>query len=140
MSIEEENVKVVFDTNVIIAFAMWQGSAYKIAHRIHKHVEIFTSKDILEETREVLHRDFKLSENDIEDKISSYLALCKLIDNPKITVSVVANDPDDNKIIDCAIEARADYIVSYDHHLLDLKVFENIKILKPEDLLKELNL
>ncbi|MDP2753102.1 MAG: putative toxin-antitoxin system toxin component, PIN family [Nitrospirota bacterium] len=51
-------------------------------------------------------------------------------------IFVVQDDPDDNKFIGCAIECRADYIVSGDTHLLNLKEFEGIKILRVSEFLK----
>jgi hypothetical protein len=38
-----------------------------------------------------------------------------------IEVDVVSTDPDDNKIVACAIKSHADFIISGDHHLTDLK-------------------
>ena len=40
---------------------------------------------------------------------------------PQVTAHAVAADPDDNRILECAIAGKADIIVSNDHHLLDLK-------------------
>ena len=50
-------------------------------------------------------------------------------------MDVVKEDPDDNKIIECAIESEAEYILSYDNHLLRLKEYLGIKIIKPEEAL-----
>ncbi len=54
-------------------------------------------------------------------------------------VKAVEADPDDNMIIECAIAGNTDYIITKDHHLLDLKEFEGIKILTPEEFLKRTN-
>ena len=56
---------------------------------------------------------------------------------PKQKVDVVKDDSDDNKVIECAIESSSDYIITYDRHLLKLKEHKRIKIVKPEELLKE---
>ena len=45
-------------------------------------------------------------------------------------------DVNDNKIIECALESKAKYIISYDKHLLKLKEYEGIKIVRPEDFIK----
>ncbi len=47
---------------------------------------------------------------------------------PRIALKIVAVDPDDDKILECAVYGKADIIVSNDHHLLDLKVYANIPI------------
>jgi uncharacterized protein len=41
---------------------------------------------------------------------------------PRIVLEIVAEDPDDNRVLECAVAGRADYIVSGDKHLLKLKV------------------
>jgi putative PIN family toxin of toxin-antitoxin system len=53
-----------------------------------------------------------------------------------IEVDAVEADPDDNKILACAIEAHADFIISGDHHLTDLKEYKNIRIINPDTFLK----
>ena len=50
-------------------------------------------------------------------------------------VNVISDDPSDNKYLACAHEGEADYIVSGDHHLLDLKSYKGIKILKAKPFL-----
>lgn len=49
---------------------------------------------------------------------------------------IVEDDPDDNKIIECAVEGDVDYVISYNKHLLKLKEFKGIKIVKPEEFLR----
>ena len=46
------------------------------------------------------------------------------------------DDPDDNRVLECAIESSSDYIVTYDKHLLKLKEYKGIKIMKHEEILK----
>ena len=55
----------------------------------------------------------------------------------RISVEVIRSDPDDNRILECAKEAQAHFIVSGDPHLLDLGRFEDTRILSPADYLKE---
>ncbi|MBF0501956.1 MAG: PIN domain-containing protein [Candidatus Riflebacteria bacterium] len=54
-------------------------------------------------------------------------------------VSIVKNDPDDDKFIECAIALNADYIVSGNHDLLEIENYMGIKILKPKDFLRIYN-
>ncbi len=51
-------------------------------------------------------------------------------------INITKEDPDDNKIIECAVTAKANYIITYDKHLLKIKKFRNILIIKPEEVLK----
>lgn len=52
-----------------------------------------------------------------------------------VELDVVKDDPDDNKVLACALAAHADYIVSGDGHLLKLGVFKNIPIVTAKDFL-----
>lgn len=47
---------------------------------------------------------------------------------PDIVIDAVKNDPDDNRVLECAVAGHADYIVSGDRHLLNLKVHAGIPI------------
>jgi len=57
---------------------------------------------------------------------------------PRTKINWVKADKNDNKIIECAAEGRADYIVSGDLHLLELKEYKGIKILTPSEMLNAL--
>ena len=98
--------------------------------------EIFTTQDILDETAEVLERDFGYNKEEVKNIIEKILLFVKLIE-PKQKVEIIKDDPDDNKVIECAVESSSDYIVTYDGHLLKLKDYKGIKIMKPEEILKE---
>ena len=131
-------MKITVDTNFLISATQWD---YSVAHKLLKKfilsdVEIFTTQDILDETAEVLERDFEYNKNEAKNIIGKILLFASLIE-PKQKVDVIKNDTDDNKVIECAIESSSDYIVTYDKHLLKLKEYKGIKIMKPEEILKE---
>ena len=131
-------MKVTVDTNFLISATQWD---YSVAHKLLKKLilsdaEIFTTQDILDETAEVLERDFKYSKDEAKNIIEKILLFAKLI-KPKQKVDVIKDDPDDNKVIECAIESSSDYIITYDGHLLKLKEYKGIMIMKPEEILKE---
>ena len=130
-------MKVTVDTNFLISATQWD---YSVAHKLLKKfifsdAEIFTTQDILDETLEVLERDFEYDKGEAEDIIEKILLFAKLIE-PKQKIEVIKDDPDDNKVIECAIESSSGYIVTYDRHLLKLKEYKGIKIIKPEEMLK----
>ena len=126
-------MKVTVDTNFLISSTQWD---YSVAHKLLKKLilsdaEIFTTYDILDETAEVLERDFEYSKDEAKNIIEKILLFAKLI-KPKQKVDVIKDDPDDNKVIECAIESSSDYIITYDKHLLKLKEYKGIKIITPE--------
>lgn len=55
-------------------------------------------------------------------------------------ISIIDRDPSDNIFLECAVASSANYIVSGDHHLLDLKKYKKIRIITAEEFLKIMNL
>ena len=138
MNIErrKEKPKVVLDTNVIISGLNFRGSPRKILDLIRKgQVELYISFFILEEVRGVLKEKFDWDEERIQTAIGKLkTALVK----PKNNVSVIKKDEDDNRILECAVEGKVQYVVSGDRkHILPLKEYQGIKILSPAEFLKK---
>ena len=52
-------------------------------------------------------------------------------------IDVIKDDTSDNKYLECAVEGKADYIISGDKHLTDLQLFRGIKIIDPAKFLKQ---
>lgn len=133
-------MKVTVDTNFLISATQWN---YSVAHKLlnkfilseGKIFKIFTTQDILDETVEVLERDFKYSKSEAKNIIEKILLFASLIESNQ-KIEIIKDDPDDNQVIGCAIESSSDYIITYDKHLLKIKEYKGIKILKPEEILK----
>ena len=126
--------KVVFDTNMLISATLWDNSvAQKFLFRcIRENIQVFSSQEIIDEYKEILARDFDYKEQEIREMVEKILQFITLV-NPKNKVYAVKEDSDDNKIIECAIESEAEYIISYDKHLLKIKKYNGIKIVRPEE-------
>ena len=128
-------MKITVDTNFLISATQWD---YSVSHRllnelIKREAEIFVTDFIIEEFSKVLKRDFKYGEDDVEEFIEAILSLTKLVVT-KNEINMIKEDLSDNKIIECALESKSDYILTYDKHLLKIKEYKGIKILRPEEL------
>ncbi len=138
-------MKVVLDTNVLISGTFWTGEAFKLMQFIeHKKFECFISKEIFQEYLGVLHSDEIVEKADAQNLAVKYasikvLEMCTLV-NPVRKLNVVLEDSEDNKIIECAVQAKADYVISYDWDLLKLKEFEGIQIVLPKTFLQQAKL
>jgi len=137
LEIQKDKMKVTVDTNFLISATQWD---YSVAHKllnkfILSDVIIFTTQNILDETVEVLERDFEYKKNEAKNVIDKILFFTELI-VPKEKIDVIKEDSDDNKVLECAIESSSDYIITYDRHLLKLKEYKGIKIITPEEALK----
>ena len=134
-------LKVVLDTNIWLSGIFWRGNPYKIIKLAEqKKIEIFITNAILEELVDVLNKEIKFQKHmknlgyDIEQLIGSILNITKLT-SPKERLNIIKQDPDDNRILECAVSSNADYIISGDKHLLSLKEFEGIEIIKAKNFL-----
>jgi len=132
-------MKVVFDTNVLLSATLWDKSeAQKLLFELIKaDASIYSSVEILSEYKKVLKRDFNYTDEEIASILETVLATLTLVE-PLEKVHVVEDDPEDNKIIECALAAHAEYIISYDPHLLNLKEYRSIKIVLPKVVRREL--
>jgi len=127
---------VVLDTNIFISAVFWKGKPYKIVNKaINQEIIVFISQGIIKEIRKVLVRDFMLEKQEIDNIIDAVAYFTHFIE-PKEKIKVVKEDPDDDRIIECALACSAQFIVSSDKHLLKLKKFRNIKIESPEEFLE----
>jgi len=124
---------VTFDTNALLSATLWDGSvAQKLLHDlIMQNIKIYSSLEILNEYKKVLKRDFDFSDEDVAEIMGKVFAFVTLV-RPSMKVDVVKEDADDNIIIECALESDSKYIITYDPHLLRLKVYKDIQIIKPE--------
>lgn len=127
--------KIVVDTNILVSASFWKGNPYKIIELAAQgKIKIFSSVEILEEFAKVLKRDFKTGEEELKKRIETFLKIIKLV-SPQIKIQVVKEDPDDDKVLEAALEANAHFIVSGDKHLLKIKEFKGIKIMTAREFL-----
>lgn len=129
-------MRVVFDSNVFISAFVVPGSqgerALLLAQR--NRFELLTSVAILTETARVLRRKFDQDEDDIKQALRQ-ISHTAVVTKPTSKLRVVDDEPD-NRILECALDARADLVVTGDRHLLKLRRFEAIPIVRLADFLR----
>lgn len=130
-------LRIVLDTNVLLSAIVCNGKPRKLFQMgIDGKYKILISKDTLDELSEVIQRPkFQMTSEDIVRVVS---ALMETGENVRITSNfkVIRNDPDDNIIINTAHDGNADYVVSGDKDIKDLKNFKKIKIVSVDEMLK----
>ncbi|MDT7893093.1 MAG: putative toxin-antitoxin system toxin component, PIN family [Armatimonadota bacterium] len=123
-------LRVVFDTNILISALLWHGPPSQCVELARLGlVRSVTCNELLDEFVEVLLRRFRLTIYQAEQARRSVVSFSEVV---AITgqLKVVVDDPDDDKVIECAVVGKADYIVTGDHHLLALGQYGNISIVK----------
>ena len=125
---------VTFDTNVLLSATLWDGSVAQklLFDLIRQGIKIYSTTEILSEYREVLKRDFDFTDAEVSEIMGKVLAFVTLV-SPQTKIKAVKDDPDDDIILECALESESKYIITYDKHLLNLKEFRGIRIIRPEE-------
>ena len=127
-------MKAVFDTNVYIAAFITNGVCAKILLRGRQaQVELVGSPFILNEFERVLIRKLSLSRPEAQEAKRLISEAMHAIVHPHESVTGVCRDPDDDAILACALESKADYLVTGDDDLLKLKTFRATQIISPRE-------
>jgi putative PIN family toxin of toxin-antitoxin system len=120
--------RVVADSNILISAFLRGGKPLELLELARaRQLEVAVSTAILEETARVLAAKFKVPEDDI-------LAFCEELRGftsrvaPTERLDAVPGDDTDNKILECAVAADADTVVTGDAHLLSIGMFRGIRI------------
>jgi putative PIN family toxin of toxin-antitoxin system len=129
-------IGVTADTNIYVSALVFAGVPRQflnevVAGRFHLAI----SDAILNELRGVLRDKFAWTETQIAETLS-LLAGCTTLVHPTQTLDVVPDDPDDNRVVECAVAAGSRFIVTGDGDLLRLGSYGNIRILQVADFLK----
>ena len=129
-------MRVVFDTNVYVSAFLIPGSLAEDAflHTQHKHAALYTSIPILTETARVFRAKFHQGEEDVTAALK-LIGRAATIVKPSARIMVLEDIPD-NRILECALEADADLLVTGDRHLLRLKRFQGVAIVRVADFLR----
>jgi len=134
-----KRLRIVLDTNVLISAVLFGGTPRQVLELIIAgKVECSISVAMLDELRDVLLRPkFGLSAAQTAMIVEEVNAIAEVV-SPNERIDHVVSDPDDNMVLECAVEAKASVVVTGDSHLLDLQAFQNVPILSPADFLKML--
>jgi len=129
-------IKVVFDTNIFISAILTPGNPRKLVDLARERkVMLFTSEFIIWELERILRTKINMETPQILVILSSIREISLFV-SPAVVISIIDRDKSDNRILECAIEAKAEYIVSGDEHLLSLGRYDEISIVNASQFLK----
>jgi hypothetical protein len=124
-------LKVVIDTNVFIsAFYMPESrpaGVVLLARR--KTILNVISPPILQEVERIIRKKLLWDNSKTQSAVRRIRNFSEEV-QPQERLAIIADDPD-NRILECAVAGQANFIISGDHHLLDLKNYQGIKIVTP---------
>ena len=129
-------MRVVFDSNVFISAFVIPGSQGERAFLLARSgwFALHTSVAILTETARVLRLKFGQDDADIRQALRQ-ISRAAVVGQPASRLRVVADEAD-NRILECALQGKADLVVTGDRHLLKLRRFEEIPIIRLADFLR----
>ncbi len=125
-------MRVVLDSNVIIAAFATRGLCQSLFELCLEHHSILLSDELLEEIRGNLLEKIKLPASKINE-IVSFLKNQAAVISPEPLPEKICRDPDDVKVLSLAVTGKADLIVTGDKDLLVLEVVQGIPIVSPRD-------
>ena len=142
-SLTKQEQKVVLDTNVWISAFLWGGKPAEIIKAAEQsRVVIFVSEEIVAEISRVLtypkiRRIYLDSELSRETFIQTVMRIAKFVKVSK-KLDVVREHSADNKFVECALAAGADYIVTGDKHLINVGSYKKTQIVSVKEFLKKI--
>lgn len=134
-------MKVVFDTNVVASASFWRGPPWGcLAAWAQGRCEAVVSPPLLAEYHETVEKlRLEYPGNPFVDWAQTLAESATLV-FPLDRATGATPDPGDEMVLECALAAEADYIVSGDKkHLLSLREFRGIQIVSPADFLRLLS-
>ncbi len=131
-------VRVVADSNIYISALNFGGRPDEVLALARRSViSLFISQHILQEIDGVLRSKFGWPARHARAALTLIRAYAAKVD-PQERISVISRDDADNRVIECALTAQAEVIVSGDSRLLDLRSFRGVRILTPTQFLAEI--
>ncbi len=125
-------MKVVLDSNVIIAAFATRGFCHEIFELCLRQHQVFTSEFILKECRQKFHAKLKLPDV-LCDRHLAYLKTVMELVKPEFVAADFCRDKDDRAILGTALACQADVLISGDKDLLDLKRIQQVHIVTPRE-------
>ena len=130
-------MKIVVDTNVVISGIFFGGVPRKIVEAVADGaIDAYATAEILDEYMGIIASMLERKQGRINQSILSPLFSAIKIIETESRIEV-CRDPDDNKFIECAVDAKALYIVSGDNDLLDIKEYDGICIITAKEFCEE---
>lgn len=134
-------IKAVYDTNVIVSAALYEESlpALLLSLALEEEVRLFVSPPLLREYETVLKRPrFKLDENEIMELMKKINRTAVMV-TPTKRLSILKTDEADNRILECALKARVDFIVTGNKKHFLLEEFKGVRIVTPREFINQIS-
>ena len=132
-------MRVVADTNILVSALLFGGPPEQVfLAGLRGEIQLLTSLTLLKELEKVLKEKFKLSIPLVREIVEEVREVAEIVEVFSHIKAISCPD-EDNRILECAVDGKADFIVTGDtRHILPLKEYSGIRILSPSEFLKHL--
>lgn len=129
-------LRVTADTNILVSGLNFRGGKpFQLLQLARAgKINLTISEPILAEVEDVLARNFAWPQEDIAGARGRLQQMARTV-TPAVELDVIKEDPPDNRVLECAVSAGSDYIVTGDKDLLRLGRYDAIRILSVADFL-----
>lgn len=127
---------VVFDTNILFSALGWRGRPHECVELARSsRIDAVTCQELIDELAEKLQAKLEFTDEQISEVLADLLGFLALVEISN-TLRFISADPDDDKVLECAVAAGAAYIISGDRrHVLPLGIYQGIAIVSAADFL-----
>lgn len=137
--------RVVLDSSVLVAAFLRRGGVNaKVLQHGQREYALWIAQAILDEVRHALlsypriRQRYRYSDSEVEAFLDAIARASEGVLSDLPELAVMERDPQDNMVLACAVAARAQYLVTKDHDLLDLRRYKGIEILSAPMFLERL--
>ena len=132
-------MRVVADTNILVSALLFGGNPEQVfLAGLRGEIQLLTSLFLLKELEKVLREKFKLNIHLVREIIEEVRGVAEIV-QVSSHIKAISYPDEDNRVLECAVDGRADFIVTGDtKHILPLKEYGGIKILSASEFLKHL--
>ena len=129
-------LRVTADANILVSgFVYRRGKPFQLLRKaLEGEINLTVSQAIIDETLEVLSRKFGATAEELAEARAIIGEAARVV-RPTVALDVIKEDPDDNRVLECAVSAGSDCIVTGDKDLLRLRRYDSIRILSVSDFL-----
>jgi putative PIN family toxin of toxin-antitoxin system len=130
-------LRVVLDTNILVSAFVFPGgvpeSVYRLA--LEGRISVVTSPALLAELGRVLADKFDWESDRVTEAVELVARLAEVV-RPEVAIREISADPSDDRVLEAAAAGGVEVIVSGDRHLLDLRTWLGIDVVRAKDLLE----
>lgn len=126
--------RVVLDSNIFISAVIFGGKPREVIHLAERgFIDVYTSEPLRVEVERVLATKFGWARSRVASTADYLWSVTRWLEPTSQLTN--CTDPDDNRVLERAVDARAEWIVTGDRHLLLLDPFREIRIVTVRDFL-----